>query len=153
LKSWLAEVWGMSALVEQDIRGVVQVAQRSRRAGKGHPGNLAFERGGEAAGVRAGSGCRRRLPQDQHRLFLPAAPHVADVAILRGVAGKSLRSESLGRHSHPERCTRHAGSGRHPNRRQRQRRHPGASITAGTERGNHAQSDQLPCSRTCPNRR
>ncbi len=60
---------GMSALVEQDIRGVVEVAHEAGARGQGDPGNLPAERGREAARVGAGAGRRRRLPQDQHRLF------------------------------------------------------------------------------------
>ena len=60
---------GMSALVEQDIRGVVQVAHEAGALVKVILETSPVERGGEAACVRAGA-CRRcRLPQDQHRLF------------------------------------------------------------------------------------
>ena len=110
---------GMNALVEQDIRGVVQVAHEAGALVKGHLGNLAFERGRETARVRAGARRGRGFSQDQHRLFY-GRRHCGGRCDPAWRGWESLRSQSFWWHSHPERCPRHAGSRGYPDRRQRQ---------------------------------
>ncbi len=114
---------GMNALVEQDIRGVVQVAHEAGALVKVilETSLLSVEEKLRASELALGRG--RRFPQDQHRLFYRRS-HGGRCCDPAWRGRKSLRSQSFRRHSHPERCPRHAGGGRHPDRRQRQRRHP-----------------------------
>ena len=114
---------GMNALVEQDIRGVVQVAHEAGALVKVILETSLLTRRRETARVRAGARRRSGFPQDQHRVFYGRS-HRGRRCDPAWRGRESLRSQSFRRHSHPERCPRHAGSRRYPDRGQRQRRYP-----------------------------
>ncbi len=114
---------GMNALVEQDIRGVVQVAHEAGASVKViletsllsveeklRASELALAAGADFLKTSTGFSTRRRY---RGRCGDPARSR-----------RESLRGESFRRHSHAERCARHAGGGRHADWRERQRGHP-----------------------------
>ena len=113
---------GMNALVEQDIRGVVQVAHDAGALVKVILETSLLSVEEKLRALRAGPGRGYRLPQDQHRVFYgwSYARRRCDPA--RGCR-QSLRCKGFGRHSHAGGCARHAGGRRDPHRRQRQRRY------------------------------
>ena len=114
---------GMNALVEQDIRGVVQVAHDAGALVKVilETSLLSVEEKLRASELALAAGADFLKTSTGFSTGGATAGRCCDPA---WGCRQSLRSEGFRRHSHPERCTRHAGGGRHPDRRQRQRRYP-----------------------------
>ena len=113
---------GMNTLVQQDIRGVVEVGHEAGAIVKVilETCLLTMEekiRGSELA-IAAGADFLKTSTG-----FSTGGATAADIAILRGVAGGRMWSEGIGRHSHAGRCARDAGCRCESNWRQRGNQH------------------------------